>query len=182
MVTFTEKEKELVFTADDWNKRTLTSPDTKSTQYENDSRVSAWRMIRSILTQEPIMIRFGMPQNWDGTTNPTVRLFLLVDDLAGAGTKVNIQIRADYKGDQADIPASPGGLFAETKPSGDITITEPPLNQLKEHRATVTLDATKIAVDDTVLLVIDRVAPTPTEYDQNIFLASANFRYESKEG
>lgn len=168
----------LSFTTVDMSKTGQVNPETSFTNYEPDISIRTWKILPSTTSQEPIHLSFKLPDNFDASGgNPIVDIIFLIDRLSASGTKAKVRARADYVGGGEIVPASPGGPFDESPDTGDITITEPAVNERRSICMTITLDATKMAANDDVLLVFDRIAPTSDEYDKDIYLRSVNIRY-----
>ena len=146
-----------------------------------------WPMKKSTLEQEPISLYFEIPKDFEYKGDAEVDLHLLVANTSEypvTNKKINVRVRADYKGDTQDL----GSCFMESKEK-HVTIEEPHLalncKRLKHYRVTVPLDTSKIDAQDLALFIFDRHSLNPefgnaSEYDADIYLAGVTFRYKRK--
>lgn len=173
----------ITFVAEDFSKDAAASPDTNFDNVYGSTppliAFKSWQMVPSSSTQEPLTLQFDMPIDLDSTWDPTIDLKLFIANNSGSGSVVNIQLRIDLKvpGQQIGV-VSPATGFSQTITSGDVTVTpEPASGNLKNVRVSMPVSGSTIAPRSTVVVVIDRVATTDTEYDNNVYLGSMVFRY-----
>lgn len=171
------------FRAMDFTKDAVALPDTN---FDNTYGVTpplislkAWRMLPSSSAQEPITVEFDMPIDLDTTWDPTIDLKLLVANNGGTGSVINVRGRIDLKASGLQLGVtSPATGFSQTLTTGDVTVTpEPASGNLKNIRLSFSVAASTIAPRSIAVLVLDRIATTGTEYNNDVYLGSMVLRY-----
>jgi len=172
------KDDELVFNSLTMNKKTPTTPNRDTIQYNANVRLYSWRIEPSTdAGAKRVSLYFRMPDGYDGVTAPVVKLHFFIEAFGGVGANAQFRIRAGYRADGEIIPGA-AGPFDETKFSPDVAIVEPAAGTLRHKLTTVTLTAALISAGEWILLVIDRDAPdVGTEYDKDLLLNVVSFKY-----
>jgi hypothetical protein len=154
------------------------NPDQTFTQYEGNLRVLTWKVLKSSQSQQPIHAQARIPNNFDPATAPSLELIFMINrDNAGVGGNVRLQTRLGYRDDGQDVPASPGGAFQQTIDT-NFAVTEPAAGLIRVKKVTVPVAvAPAIPAGGWLYVVLDRVAPAPTEYDSQIYYSVGSFKF-----
>ncbi len=142
--------------------------------------INTWSMAPSTSVQSPINMQFSIPADLKIEEEISLELhFLVKQQLAPAG-KVCIRVDAKYMHNNADFDIlASDPIFNYTNNSSNFKITEPSsADSLKHVSIVIPLQYAVIKNLDLAFLSLTRIAPVASaEYEQDIYLASAVFRY-----
>ena len=143
--------------------------------------IATWSMSPSISMQSPINMKFTVPKNLKLDKPISLELHFLVSQQGSPAGKARIQVEAQYK-HHRNVDSDMSDSFRSVKYkkySDNFMITEPhSVDELKHISVKIPLKSSKLKKSDMVHLALMRVEPTSgTEYGQDIYLASAVFRY-----
>jgi len=146
------------------------------------SIINAWAMPASNMIQSPINIQFPVPGDLKAKKAITLELHFLITQQSSSYGKARVRIQAEYIDQLEDFDlfdVTPN--FSNTTDSDNFSITEPSSsNNVKHIVVTVPLENSDINKTDLALLSLTRIAPTSdSEYDSDIYLAAAIFRYSN---
>ena len=142
--------------------------------------INAWAMSPSASVQSPINLQFSIPSDLQTQEEVSLELHFLVKQQGALAGKARIQVEAKYIHNHADFDVlSPVPTFTYKNYSTNILITEPgSVDSVRHVSIVIPLDSSVIKNLDFASLSLIRVEPvTSVEYSQDIYLASAAFRY-----
>lgn len=144
--------------------------------------INAWAMSPSNMIQSPINMQLSIPGALFFENAEALDLHFLIKKQGAVNHKARVEVDVKYMGknDKFDI-LSPTPTFSYEAESNDFNVFEPSLSDDIRHICvTIPLQKSCISNCNFIFLSLTRIAPlVGVEYDQDIYLAAAIFRYKS---
>ena len=170
----------LVFNASDMTNSLSTFPNVVFGTGVSSPSINAWAMTASDENQSPITLQFAVPSNLRADKPISLELHFLVEKNFAPDGNARIQVEAEYMHQNASfdiLDSNPAFDFSNE--SSDFMVIEPiDTDSLRHIVVIIPLEKSGIKPMDLAILSLTRIAPnTGPEYDEDLYLAAAAFRY-----
>ena len=135
--------------------------------------IKTWSVDKSGQSQEPIILPFALPANYDD--NPTIKIHFFTVDLGVGGSKVKWRVRHTTRGNNVSSTTT---ASLTTNTGSDVTVADAGNNSIIHYSTTVTLTDSGYDAGDWIVLYYDRVAPANSQYNSKVYLSVVEFGYD----
>lgn len=143
----------------------------------DDAIIPTWKLKPS--SPKPVSLQFGIPSDLDITGPAALEVFIIFAKKNGTLPGfAQIQVLADYR-DFTEVGSNAPALgFKEIVNSGDFTVVEPVnSDNLYVISVIIPLNSALMAPGDWANIIINRINPTSTDYNEDIYLSAITFNY-----
>lgn len=141
--------------------------------------INAWAMSPSSSVQSPINMQFSIPGSAKVEKGISLEMHLLMKKQDFVSGNVKIRINALYAQNSAEIAIDPMNFTYTNESPSFLVYESTDANSLVHMAIDIPIEKSGIDKMDFALISLTRVAPTGDEYQGDIYLASASFRYRS---
>lgn len=140
--------------------------------------INAWMMPMSELVQTPVNIQFSVPSDLREKQAISLELHFLVTKQGFANGNISIRIKSLFADNVTQFSMPESMIFNDIIDSSDLFIVEPALsNGLLHAYIDVPLQNSSLKKRDFAFMSLSRVDALGVEYEGNVYLVSAAFKY-----